>query len=224
MPRSPFAPPKAPSKVSTKPPAPGAGQGLPAARAAKGNRAPRLRKETVRGTGPRIYHLNTEAEHVDGPGQPPAGFVRATTSASEWYAYYWIWWHLQCQGNVRAAPYVGSPDGRFVYQKMFEGGRSRAGGSVPDFVCMGLFGNPWVAIRLQTEQYHIYADNRQIVHDLMQLAELGKQFLVVDVYEQYLLRDPYRVQGTASQVIADAVQGIGWVGPIAGNTAYRVRL
>jgi hypothetical protein len=102
-------------------------------------------------------------------------------------------------GNPREQEdFSQAPDGSFFYQINFLGGRHSPGGAVPDFVVMrGPKGHPLV-IRLQGEWQHVFT---------------------IDIFEQHILVS----DASARRVIADALQGISWVGPIVGGNPVRVR-
>src|SRR5690606_25402309 len=62
-------------------------------------RPPRLRSFPVMPRGPRLYKL--DPDHAkSGPGEPPPGFVTATTSATEWFVY----WAVAKGGVTRSPP------------------------------------------------------------------------------------------------------------------------
>ena len=49
---------------------------------------PRLRRKPWRKTGPRLYRLAKDPEHLGGPGEPPTEFLSAQTTKTEWYVYW----------------------------------------------------------------------------------------------------------------------------------------
>ncbi len=106
-------------------------------------------------TGPKEFSERTNPLLGDAPGPPPPGFVRATTSGSEWYVY---WALAKISGSpkgadVRNPPFYGSRDGElWRYQYPYAGGRHLPGGAVVDFVWMPF--NNSILLRLQTEHFH----------------------------------------------------------------------
>jgi len=189
-------------------------------------KTPTLKRATVFAQLPDIYRdAFRETPDEAGPGDPPEGFLGAFNSLVEWLMYYWIWWLLKCEGNVRKPPFVGGrgANGSFTYQINFFGGRRQPGGTVPDFAVL----RPTRALllRLQGEWQHVFAHISKIERDLFLKGRLtGEGYTVIDIYEQHVLGDPYSPRGTLPRVIQDAMEGVAWQGPIAAGNPYRTRL
>jgi hypothetical protein len=161
----------------------------------------------------------------EGPGEAPAGFVTATASKLEWVFYFWLWFLLNCDGDVRKGPFFGGrgQGGTFTYQINFFGGRRSPGGAVPDFAV--LRPRRAVIIRLQGEWQHVFTHSTKIEDELFQKGRLsGEGYEVIDIFEQHVLSDPYYRRGTVPRVLQDALEGIVWVGPIVGGNPVRSRL
>ena len=62
------------------------------------------------------------------------------------------------------------------------------GSAVVDFVVYQ--GDTALAIRLQTEHFHVFTDSRKQASDMMQRVNLSDEFIVIDVYDEELLGDP----------------------------------
>jgi hypothetical protein len=169
-------------------------------------------------TGPRAFN-RTKRERVAGPGKAPPGFVTATTSESEWW-WYWASFHaLKINSDPRKPPFVGSPDGRFRFQKMWDGGRRMPGGSVIDFVYF--MNGQTIAVRLQSWRFHIAAGSDVEAYDESQLRRLSEYHRVHDTYEQNWLGDPT----DQAVVIAckNALAGIKEQNPLTSGTGRMVR-
>lgn len=189
-------------------------------------RTPTLKRATTFGQLPYIYRAAFEETPDEaGPGPPPPGFLQAFNSKVEWIVYFWLWWLLKCEGDVRKPPFIGGrgQGGQFTYQINFFGGRRQPGGTVPDFAVL----RPTRALilRLQGEWQHVFVHQVKIERDLFLKGRLtGENFEVIDIYEQHILNDPYSPAGTVPRVLQDALEGISWVGPIAAGNPYRTRL
>jgi hypothetical protein len=188
-------------------------------------RPPRLRTAPALPRGPRLYKTPKNLGYKGPVMEPPAGFVRGTTSVTEWAVYFGLAKVTGTPENYREPPFIGSP-GTWAYQKAWDEGRRAPGGSVIDFV---LFAGAWsdqdIAIRVMTERFHLYADFEQQSHDALQLNRLSGFMRVVDIYDNDFLWDP---TGQAIVVlIKDALAGSTYPNPInQGSTqrATRMRL
>lgn len=189
-------------------------------------KTPSLKRPTVFNQMPDIFRAAFKpVASGEGPGAPPDGFLKATVSAVEWIVYFWLWILLSCDGDPRQGPFYGGrgPGGSFSYQLSFFGGRRSPGGAVPDFAI--LRPTRAVIIRLQGEWQHVFTHSVKIESELFQKGRLaGADFDVIDVYEQHILSDPYTRRGTVPRVLQDAIEGIAWLGPIAGGNPFRSRL
>lgn len=187
---------------------------------------PHLKRPTVFGRLPEVYaEVFKPTPSREGPGKPPPGFLHATASGVEWIVYFWLWQLLQCDGDVRQPPFYGGrgPLGTFSYQLNFFGGRRKPGGAIPDFAVL----RPTRALilELQGEWQHVFTHSAKIERELFQTGRLaGQRFEVIRIFEQHILNDPYSRRGTVPRVLQDAIEGVAWVGPIAGGTPFRSRL
>lgn len=190
-------------------------------------KTPHLKRATVFAQMPDIYRdaFGPDVTPEEGPGKPPDGFVRATTSGIEWIIYFWLWIILQCEGNVRQPPFFGGRGalGTFTYQVSFFGGRRSPGGTVPDFAV--LRPRRALLLRIQGEWQHVFTTATKIEEDLFLKGRLsGPEYEVIDIFEQHILGDPYYRAGTVPRVLQDALEGISWLGPIMGGNPFRSRL
>ncbi len=182
------------------------------------------RRAPARPTGPRMYGLSKAPIVLGGPGTPPNGFLTVHTTAVEWVAYFWLWDVLGVEGDPRDPPFVGAPDFRFAYQKVFPGlGGGKTGSTSIDFlVRQGPRGD--LAVRIQSEAFHVFAKSDQIVYDRFQKGRIARTEDIIDVFEQYLMTDAQRRGGSAHRVIEDAVHRIEWADPTLTGGAFRVRV
>lgn len=147
---------------------------------------PSIRKNVVRPTGPRA--LRIVEQYIGGYGEPPPGFVRGQTSITEWICYWGLFKIGDPRADPRQPPFFGLP-GFFEYQSAQMGGYVRAlGSAVVDFLVH--LGQRMVAIRVQTEFFHQFTDNRKQAQDRIQRANLMRNLDVIDIYDQDLLGDP----------------------------------
>ncbi len=169
--------------------------------------------------GPRLYGGGRDPNRVTGFGEAPPGFVSGTTSKSEWVIYAAIAVVLGEPENYRNPPFIGSPP-RWTYQKPFLGTYTRSiGSAVIDFVVKQP--TEFVAIRLQSDRFHVNAPSDQQAHDALQAVELSKYNRVADLYEQNFLGDP---TGQAAVIaIKRALAGTLEQNPITSGTAVRAR-
>lgn len=150
-------------------------------------------RRTQRPRPPAIFQTGKRRIQLDGPGEPPVGFVSGTTSLSEWYIY---WAFLKVKG----------PEGEssWGFQIDAGGGRGRRGGAVIDFVVWDQ--EPRLAIRIQTERYHIAVRQQVQTFDetsKRMLERLG--YKVIDIYEEHFIRDK---SGRMSIILVrEALQG-----------------
>lgn len=168
---------------------------------------------------PSMYARITKTLRVTGPGNPPNGFVGANNSASEWVVYWAMWKVFNEPGDVRAAPFLGSPTGRWSYQAPFMGGRRIKGGNVIDFVVN--LGARRIAIRVQTERYHIFVNSEIQAYDRMQAASFDADIEVVDIFEQDFIEDHSGV--ACIQMLRAIIAGEYMPSPLTQGTAYRTK-
>lgn len=176
----------------------------PASRAA----VPRPPRPTIFPQGPRGLHLTAKPVFVGGPGDPPAWFLAlAYNSVDEWQPY---WAFTKRKG----------PEGQgWVYQKNELNGRKMPGGAVIDFAVVDQ--SPPIAVRIQTERYHLATGFRKQAADREQRVALSNAgWIVLDVYSYMYLKDP---SGRAVlKLVGDILAGRMQPNPItAGTTSVR---
>lgn len=166
---------------------------------------PKLKRAPVLKTGPRLYRLHEKPVTYGPPGDPPPGFVTASTSATEWPPY---WGLARIFGypkpeDVRSFPFLGGPP-YWQYQGFAEIGGERS--ASVDFIVWG-FGNATpVAFRIQTEWFHNFADIDTQLYDAIQRDRMENGFEVVDIYDQDYMRDP-----TGKAIIVLLKDGMGLI-------------
>lgn len=183
-------------------------------------RPPRLRSIPAMPTGPKLYQQKAGADIQSGPGEPPPGFLTYTNSMSEWVIYFALSKALGRPKDPRKGPYQGWP-GLWTYQSPFEGGRI-PGGQVVDFLVYAPATNGGdIAIRIQTERYHVMTDAAKQAKDRILLARLSGRFRVVDIFEQDYMGDP---SGQAAVIeVKRALFGGQTSNPLRAGQARRLR-
>lgn len=179
-------------------------------------RPPKLRTPARLPTGPKL--LRVPEQKIAGPGPVPPGFVRGKNSASEWPPY----WALARIFGVPADPRTGPPfQGGWpfwTYQEYVQGPTYSGDTNIDFFVYHPPRGRA-VAIRIQTEHFHLYVDNRKQIYDRMQSANLSGAFDVVDIYEQDYLND--KTGQSIVLLMKDAIGLLRRRDPILTGTARR---
>jgi hypothetical protein len=150
---------------------------------------------------------------------PPAGFVTAHTSKTEWMCYLALALLTKQPKDPFRRPFIGGPP-LWVYQKAEEGGRV-PGGSVSDFVVMNLNGTAQIGIRVETERFHIWTDAAQQQKDIYIASHLKTVNKIVRVYDQHFIDDPTGEK--VCRVMALAMRVIELASPVFFGTAARVR-
>jgi hypothetical protein len=183
---------------------------LPTFNRGKSQRPPTMPKPVTFPRGPKWEQkLRKNATTITGPGQPPPGFVRGTTSSVEWVVYWALFKILAPTRDPRQAPFWGL-DGVFRYQKAFNNGRER-GGSVLD--CHHEYGpkiRTRVGIRLQTTRFHEQAPAQQIMMDRMRRQWLSAQMTVIDLWDYEILEDN-GTPGNGAKAIVGVKQAVGMI-------------
>jgi len=176
-------------------------------------------------TGPRDLANAQRAQVLGGPGVAPQGFVTATTSGSEWRVYWAGFQVFERNADPRKPPFFGTPNGLFVYQYAYTGGRHFLGGAVVDFVIYpynGAAGS--ILVRLQTEEFHVFTTPQKHAYDALQQAELGKYGRVYDIFDQWILDDKGGPPGQAAiMALKDCVDDRLEINPLLSGQAQRVR-
>jgi hypothetical protein len=91
------------------------------------------------------------------------------------------------------------------------------GSAVVDFLVYE--GGLMVAIRVQTEFFHVYTSSKKQAYDAVQKVRLSRLLHVVDLYDQDILGDP-----SGAKVIVNTKRALGLienVNPITAGTAIR---
>lgn len=154
---------------------------------------------------------------VIGPGEPPPGFVSATTSASEWV---WYWASAKVYNDPpdpRQQPYFGGQD--WGYQ-IGEDAKKSGIGAVVDFV----YYTPGdtIGVRIQTDRYHEATTPQQKAFDLAQRNALARWLTLQDVYEQDFIQD--RTGEAACRLVVQTLGGRKNISPGRAGTRRRPRL
>lgn len=163
---------------------------------------------------------NRKGRVATGPGQPPRGFVTATTSAEEWIVYWALAKVFNDPPDPREPPYWGGYN--WGYQIAEQGGRQSAGGAVVDYVVYTL--TDVIGLRLQTDHFHLNASNAIQSYDARQKINLARSggMIVVDLFSQDLIEDP--TGSAAIQVVKDAIGLMGRIDPLLTGLARRTRI
>jgi hypothetical protein len=180
-------------------------------------RLPKLKGAAKAPTGERfVPKISTT---LTGPGEPPPGFINGQNSLTEWVAY-WALFKIygQSTDDPRRSPFYGLYP-YFQYQSSELGGFTRAlGSAVVDFVVF--LGRTTLGIRIQTERFHIFTDNRKQASDSLQRAQLEASGMqVIDVYDVDLL--PIADGQKAVVTMKRAVGLLESPNPLVSGTAYR---
>ena len=163
-------------------------------------RIPKVQKQTLRPEPPKKFPKGGfKGRYTGGPGPAPAWIITPTTSASEWFIF---WALLQILGEPG--------EGSWGYQISSNGGRA-----IIDFV---IWNRPTrLAIRVQSEWYHIAVLQRKQTYDRQQKEMLKRSgYDVNDVYEEHFLHD--KTGFAAIMVMKDAIRGIERPSPISYKT------
>jgi hypothetical protein len=191
----------------------------------KAIRPPRLSSIPAVPRGPKLYSVPKSLQKgTNGPNEPPPGFVTATTSRVEWWVYFALFKVLAPNRDPRDGRngFIGIP-GIFGYQTAFEGGRNRTGGGqIIDFTIEPhelTTGQP-VALRLQTERFHVFTDDIKQGREQLLRSRLSRSYVVRDLYEQNFLFDP---SGQAVVIaVKNALRGMTEPNPVRGGNPLRI--
>lgn len=186
-------------------------------------RPPRLRTPARLPRGPQLYYVPIGADRGSTILPPPPGFVTPTTSVTEWFVYFALSRVLGYPKDPRRPPYVGWP-GLWGFQANFEGGRHRRGGQVLDFLVEpGSYSRQsgGIAIRIQTEYYHVYTDGRTHALENILESRLARHYEVRDLWDQEFVRDP--TGEAAVLAVKQVLSGQRQANPVRTRTAIRPR-
>lgn len=189
----------------------------------KGNRRvdiPKFRTLPKLPQGPRMFRQHVT--YANGPGQPPPGFINGQNSSTEWYCYWALAKIFDSPRDPRIGPFIGDGD-NWSYQTPALGYRLRSlNSAVIDFVVH--IGGKDVAIRVQTERFHIFTDSRRQAADLTQRMRLEGVAEVVDVYDDDIIGNNDFETGQKAIVTMKAAIGmIEAINPITSGTAQRLK-
>lgn len=180
---------------------------------------PTLRHQPQRPTGPRF--VPKQEMVMGGPGdQPWPGFITGQNSLTEQNAYWalGVIFNNPPRDKIKFPPFVGGwPD--WGYQVPLLGDHSRAiGSAVVDFAVFQ--GGTKIAIRIQTEFFHLTTTAVKHASDVIQRAQLeAVGYDVIDIYDNQLLHDP-----SGQKYIITMKQAIGrlqQINPIVAGTVIR---
>lgn len=174
--------------------------------------------------GPRLYRQEPGSDIMSGPGEPPPGFLTFTNSRSEWLIYWALSKVLNYPKDPRVGPFIGYP-GLWAYQTPYEGGRAVRGGQVLDFLIespSSIYGT--VAIRIQTERYHDFADHAKKAKEVILMARTARHVRVADIHEQDFADAEQRKTGQAAILeVKKALYGAKSSDPLKAGSARRIR-
>jgi hypothetical protein len=161
---------------------------------------PKVEKHTLRPEPPRKFPRGSfKGIYTGGPGQFALQFKGPTTSISEGY----IFWALL---GLKGEP----GNDTWGYQI-----KSSNGAAIIDFVIWDT--EPRIAIRVQSERYHLAVLNRKQTRDRLQKQILERSgYKVIDVYEEHFLGD--KTGFATIMVVKDALKGIERPSPITYKT------
>ncbi len=139
---------------------------------------PKPPRPTIFPSGPKGLGLERKPIIVGGPGEPFPTFLGQNNSLDEWPPYW-------------ALTKIKGPEGEssgWYYQKSEAGGRHLPGGSVLDFSVEDQW--PMIAIRVQTERFHVGVSSQKRAYDYEQKIFLSQQgYVVHDIYSYQYLQD-----------------------------------
>lgn len=177
---------------------------------------PKLRGPATKPTGPAF--LPRTREDISGPGLPPNGFVTGKNSATEWNGYWALAKIFRNPRDPRQGPFLGGwPDWAYQSQQGTLFGLSTS--TNVDFLVYQ--GGGILAIRVQTERYHIFTSATKHAYDELQriALESRRPIRVVDIYEPDLLHDPSGQKYVIT--MKKALGRLQSIDPILAGTALR---
>lgn len=183
-------------------------------------RIPTLRTLAKLPEGPQIVQAIRRPDFQSGPGEPPPGFLNGQNSRVEWVAYWALAKIYGTPLDPRQGPFTGGPP-NWQYQTPLMGSyRRQLNSAVVDFL---IDGEPKpVAIRLQTEFFHLITDAAQQARDRTQRMELENYGPVIDVYDFELIGE--NDNETAQKAVTTMKAAIGRIerpDPIASGQIRR---
>jgi len=183
-------------------------------------RPPILRSPPMTPRGPLLTREPADKGYQGKAAVPPDNFVGGNNSQYEWQIYHALAKVTGEPKDPRMPPFIGAP-GIWSYQKAWDDGRHMPGGSVIDFVVYaGGHSRNTIAVRVQTEHFHIFASQDVQAYDMLQYWRLSEFFQVIDVYDSDFAWDP--TNAAACSVVADMLAGKVFPNPITNGTSQRV--
>lgn len=153
-------------------------------------RPPTMRTPAALPRGPRLYRTPKDLGYKGPVSEPPPGFVTGTTSKTEWSVYHALAKITGLPTDPRQPPFMGAY-GVWEFQQAFAGGRSTPGGAVIDFIVRaGRWSDQDVALRIQTERFHLYTTAEKQFSDQAQLERISASMRVIDIFDQDFVWDP----------------------------------
>jgi hypothetical protein len=134
---------------------------------------------------------------------PPAGFVGAWNSRTEWACYHALSKIFEDPVDPRRPPFTGARSGRWKYQTPFFGGRDELGGVVADFI-VRMPNERDVVIDIVSGHYHTAAPVEKRAMDRARVQALASFLRYVPIYEIHLILDP-----TGGQACKSVVESLG---------------
>ena len=192
-----------------QPPAPPPGLGR------RARKAPAVEKQPIRRFGSKFLRLFADPIQGNDWCTPWPGFVGAHTSLSEQMIYQALARITGDPPNPKEPPYAGGVT--WTFQDPLLGGRLSRGGQVCDFLVQ--WGTDEVCLRLQSERWHVYAENAKKADEAFEKAH--STAIIRDIYEQSFVGD---CSGEAAcRVVANALAGREDLSPEVSRGAKRVR-
>lgn len=183
-------------------------------------RPPKFRRPPTLPRGPKLYQEGKWSSiDVQGPVQPPPGFVTQQTTASEWVWYWASMKVLDPARDPRVPPFYGGSSWAYQSQQLPQIAHIYAKALSTNVDFLYQLSYPPLAVRLQSFRYHLATTSLKQQYDLAQLKrELGV-FDVVDIYEQDFLED---TTGQAAIVLLKQTLGLIPTGNPLDSSTIRV--
>lgn len=176
------------------------------------------RPENIRGF-PLRFQQHKLARDV-GPGPIPEGYDGPTVSVDEWIFYWASNEVLTPEQDARVGPWNGDKNGVLWSYQLPYHATGAIGGAVIDFVYY--LADEQVGVRIQSQQFHVFADQAVKAYDFLQLTNLEKRFRVEDVYSQDYIED---TTGQAAIIqLKKVLAGGESTNPISAGTAITTRI
>lgn len=160
-------------------------------------------RPTQRPTGPKMFRPGTKPMILNDWMNPPPGFLNGNNSLSEWLIY-------------KSLTLILGPEQNGAWQYQGKINAQLPGGAKPDFV-VTQSSRP-LALRVQTERFHIAVSSFKQFNDDEQRIQLGRQgYDVCDIYEEHYIND--ETGKAALKVTNDCLNGRQRANPIRQHTS-----